>query len=134
MEMFKVKFHDFEVEVEFYYNRGNTVCIITDPYSDPDAAWIGYAKKNPKDTYQKSVGQKIALSDAMRDDFSKEFRKIVWDTYLKTYKSLFLEEAKEKMSKMGKEILHQPTYVFGSSQIYTDDWIRKNFLLGSKAL
>lgn len=133
--MFKVKFDDFEVEVEFYYNRGNTVCIITDPYSDPDAAWIGYAKKNPKDPYQKSVGQKIALADAMRDDFSKEFRKIVWDTYLKTYKSLFLEEAQgKKMSKTGKEILSQSTYVFGTSAIYAGDWLQKKFLLGSSAI
>lgn len=107
--MFDVRFRDFHVNIEFYYNRDKTLCLIQS-VDDPESIRVGTASRNPGDAYKKSIGQKVALTDALKPYFSKDFRAVVWEKYLKTYKSLFLEEMRENEKAPVKEELTQPTY------------------------
>ena len=55
-----------------------------------DYVWVGVTECSPKDTYNKILGRKIALSRAMENaDFPKEVRTKIWNALKERGMSLF---------------------------------------------
>lgn len=59
--------------------KGMTECIIE---KDKNEVAIGVACCSLSDRYVKSVGRKVALARAI-EEFDKDFRKAVWEAYIK---------------------------------------------------
>jgi len=66
---------------ESYDNRRITLCVV----EDENRTFVGQAICNPKDQYNKSIGRKVSLTDAI-SGLDKQARTSVWKEYLTKFK------------------------------------------------
>ena len=90
----KVEIEGITYDVRWYHTNNHiqgknrkgslTECMILERIDEQliEIVGQGVAKCSKKDNFCKATGRKIALARAIKENFTKEGRKIFWDAYL----------------------------------------------------
>ena len=81
---YKIRFHRNKTPGKVEFDTHCQIFLQDVENSSPLVA-IGVAHLNPKDRYNKIIGKKIALTRALRWNFPKPLRKMIWAAFYKEF-------------------------------------------------
>ena len=94
---------NYKKVIKFKMEGNKTICTIIEP-PFPDV--IGIARCHPYDDFwDAGIGRRVALAKAMKGRYSRLIRKLVWETYYKTYPDKIEMQKKRKQGLLAQKTL-----------------------------